>query len=293
MAIGCALVLWQCAASSKPQQGFYASGKLRYAIDRDKEGRKVGLERWWHENGQLKYEATFADGFRQGRYAAFYPDGKPWYQGFEIMGRPESTLTYWHPNGHMRSKAFFRQGIQLSREDFDEQGISLSVKPNESTHDATEMARRADSLRTAKVRERALAAWGKRVRSTVESHWVVPKQLAAKGPLKAVASVTVSRHGDIDEVRWVSKSPVSAFNTLAANTFKKVKRLPPFPPQVKDKSLEIEYAFVSGGQASAKARLKAGQTYGDSSAEVEVPDPTGPESAGSDPTESDPTGSAE
>lgn len=284
MVLCSAFFFWHCAATVKPQQGFYASGKPRYAIERDKAGNKVGFERWWHENGQLKYEANFTDGFRHGRYAAFYPDGKPWYQGYEIMGRPESTLTYWHPNGKVRSRAFFRQGIQLSREDFDEQGISLAAKQEAEAESAEKAAYRADSLRAAKARERALSAWSKRVRATVESHWVVPKQLAAKGPLKSVARLKISRHGQIESVRWVSKSPVSAFNTLAENTFKKVKRLPPFPAEVKEPSLDLEYAFVSGGQASAKARLKAGQTFGKDAQEGE--EPIGDEAgAPADPTE--------
>lgn len=263
-------VFWHCASTPKPQQGFYPSGQMRYAIDRDKEGNKVGQEKWWHENGQLKYQATFNNGFRHGSYTAFYPDGKTWYQGYEIMGRPESTLTYWHPNGKMRSQAFFRQGIQLSREDFDDQGISLTAK--QEAKESVSTAYQADSLKAVRARERALAAWSKRVRATVESHWVVPKQLAAKGPLKSVARLKIGRHGDIESVRWVSKSPVSAFNTLAEGTFKKVKKLPPFPSEVKESSLELEYAFVSGGHASVKNRLKAGQTFGDKAAE----DPTEP-----------------
>jgi antitoxin component YwqK of YwqJK toxin-antitoxin module len=254
-----ALVLWHCAASVKPQQGFYGSGKLRYSIDRDKDGRKIGHETWWHETGVIKYDALYQEGFRNGKYSAFYPDGKSWYQGFEIMGRPESTLTYWYPNGQVRSEVFYRQGIQMSRKDWDEHGISLNAASPIALHNEEEAARREDSIKALRDREKALSAWGRRVRATVESFWVVPRELTLKGPLKAVASVKVRRDGHVEEVRWVTKSSISSFNTLAANTFKKIKSLPPFPKQVSDMSLEIEYAFVSEGQGSAKSRLRSGQ----------------------------------
>ncbi len=257
------LLLWHCASNLKPQRGYYASGKPRYSIERDKEGRKVGVEKWWHENGQLKYQATYSDGFRNGKYSAYYLDGKPWYEGYEIMGRPESTLTYWDPQGRIRSKAFFRQGIQLSRQDFDEQGRLINDKSEEiivAPDLAAEEAKRA-----AKARELAIQIWAKRVRASVESHWVVPRKLAAKGKLKAVASVKVRRDGHIQKVIWLSKSPVSSFNTLAANTFKKIKRLPPFPPSIPDSDLEIEYAFVNSSDMGVTRRLRSGQTFGDMS----------------------------
>jgi TonB C terminal/MORN repeat variant len=266
-------LLWQCASTPKPQLGYYASGKPRYSIERDKDGRKAGLEKWWHENGQLKYQATFNNGFRHGKYSAFYPDGKSWYEGYEIMGRPESTLTYWNPNGQVRSKAFFRQGIQLSRQDYDENGQLLNAPSEASAPLAAPDMDAEEARRAAKARESAIQSWAKRVRTTVESHWVVPKQLAAKGNLKAVASVKVRRDGHILEIGWRSKSPVSSFNTLAANTFKKLKKLPPFPPEVKDSELEIEYAFVSSGKGEAKKRLEAGTTFGDLPAhETHAPD---------------------
>lgn len=259
---GLGVLFWKCATTPKPQQGFYPSGKLRYAIDRDKDGRKIGQEKWWHENGTVKYQAVYRDGFRNGEYSAFYTDGKLWYQGFEIMGRPESTLTYWYPTGKLHSVAFFRQGIQLSRQDYDEQGHSLNALPNSAPLREDLAALKEDSIQAARDRNRALEAWAKRVRATVESHWVVPKALADKGPLRAVASVKVRRNGVIEGVTWIGKSPVASFNSLAASTFKKLKKLPPFPKQVTDATLEIEYAFVSGGQGSAKSRLQAGQTRG-------------------------------
>ena len=43
---------------------------------------------------------------------------------------------------------------------------------------------------------------------------------------------------------------------IPKQTFKKIKRLPPFPPQVKDESLEIQYEFVSQGRAAPRRRLE-------------------------------------
>jgi|GEM_PF-1890931 len=250
-------LLWNCGGPPKPQQGFFATGKLRYSIERDKDGRKDGVERWYHENGRLKYEAHYTDGFRNGKYSAYYPDGKPWYEGYEIMGRPESTLTYWFPEGQAKSIAFYRQGMQLSRQDFDENGELLNKPPSKPLFDEIAESLRQDSVRAAAARNQAIELWSRRVRTTVEGHWVVPKSLAKKGSMRAVASLRVSRDGRIEEVTWVKKSLVGPFNTLAAGVFNKLKRLPPFPPEIRDPYLDIQYEFVSGSEGSVQSRLQS------------------------------------
>jgi hypothetical protein len=262
LSAGSICLLFAACASTKVEEGFYSAKHSKYRIEVDKQGRKQGKETWWHPNGKLKYEAVNRQGIRDGRFTAWDSNGVKWYEGYEHHGKPESTLTYWYPNGQMKSQVLYRDGIQLERKDWDENGrfIAPRAAGRPSPQDA-ESAPEADAdgsalTREAAARQSALQLWAMRVRQTVESYWSLPRELAGK-PLKAVAKIKVGREGRILNVAWVSKSPNASFNTLAQQTFKKIKRMPPFPPQVKDESLEIQYEFVSQGRAGPRRRLEA------------------------------------
>jgi TonB family protein len=252
-------------SSTKVERGFYGPKQPQYSIGVDKEGRKNGKETWWYQNGARKYEAMNRGGFRDGKFTAWYPDGKLWYEGYEFHGKPESTLTYWHPNGRVKSKALFRDGIQLERKDYDEEGRPIlrglqaaAAEESSPDQDAPESDGSADNLRKASLR-----MWAMRVRQTVEGFWVLPKQFGKERPYRAVARIKVSRDGKIIGVSWSEKSPSSAFNNLAQQTFKRIKRLPAFPPQVKDQTLEVQYEFISLGKQAPRKRLEAREDTGE------------------------------
>jgi hypothetical protein len=256
------LVLAACS-STKVEQGFYGPKHPQYSIAIDKQGRKEGPETWWYPNGAKKYSAVNHLGFREGKYTAWYSDGTPWYEGFEHRGKPESTLTYWYPTGKIKSQALFRDGIQLERKDFDEDGRLIGTglqaaaeAPAESEAEAAEVA--GDNLRKASLR-----MWAMRVRQTVESYWVLPKQFTKERPYRAVAKIKVARDGKIIGVAWSEKSPSAAFNTLAQQTFKRIKRLPAFPPQIKEQSLDVQYEFISLGRQTPRRKLEAREDTGE------------------------------
>lgn len=248
-----ASLLLAACSSTKVQEGRYSGKQPKYAISVDKEGRKHGEEIWWHPNGQVKYRATNKVGVREGRFAAWYSDGKPWYEGWERHGKPESTLTYWYPDGHMKSRTLYRDGIQLEREDWDASGALVSPRP--PPEPPPEPA--AQAVEAANGRQEALRVWAMRVRRTVESYWRVPESLAKEKPHEAVARVKVDRTGRILQVTWPRTSASATFNNLARQTFRKVKRLPPFPAEVEEESLDIQYEFVSRGKAVPRRRLEA------------------------------------
>lgn len=249
------LFILAACSSTKVEKGFYEGTKPKYTIEVDKDGRKHGKETWWHPDGKVKYEAVNMHGARDGRFTAWYPAGTKWYEGFERHGKPESTLTYWYSNGKMKSQALYRDGIQLERKDWDENGRFLAPRTLWSgIPKDPEAAEEPDA--GAKLRQASLQLWAMRVRQTVESYWRLPKELSNKS-LKAVCKIKVARDGRILDVAWLAKSPVASFNTLAQQTFKKVKRLPPLPPQVKDESVEVQYEFVSQGKAAPRRKLEA------------------------------------
>lgn len=259
-----------CSSTShRLEKDFYSPQHPKYIIETDDEGRKDGHEIWWYPNGAKKYEATNRLGLREGRYTAWFEDGAKWYEGYEYHGKPESTLTYWYPNGKPKSQALFRDGIQLERKDWDEAG-KLQAPRNVWT--GASGAVDEESEETARLRQAALRMWALRVRQTVESYWRPGKQFEREVPHKAVAKIQVDREGRILQVTWAQKSDSPAFNAMAQQTFKKIKRMPPFPPQVKEATLDIQYEFVSQGKAAPRRKLEAR----DPGAE-EVPVPEAPE----------------
>ncbi|MEO7425622.1 MAG: TonB C-terminal domain-containing protein [Fibrobacteria bacterium] len=234
----------------------YSPDHPKYAIGVDKHGRKNGLETWWHPNGLKKYQAENRDGVRDGKYTAWYPDGIIWYEGYDFRGIPESTLTYWSPNGKIKSKVMFRNGIQLERSDYDDNGNLIGANPALPASPV----QNENGDETARLRKASLDIWAMRVRQTVESFWVLPKQFEKDRPYRSVATIKVGKDGRILGVKWIEKSPSAAFNTLAQLTFKRIKRLPAFPPQVKDESLEIQYEFISLGKPAPRRKLEARDT---------------------------------
>ena len=244
----------QCS-STQVDKGFFSDRKPHYAVERDKQGRKQGRETWWYANGRMKYQAVNREGVREGRFMAWHENGKPWYEGYEYHGRPESTLTYWHPNGQVKSRALFRDGIQLERHDFDESGQPLNARP--APLQAAPDASAADAEEKSRLRQVSLQMWALRVRRAVESYWQLPKQFEKEKPQRAVATITVARNGEVREMRWTEKSPSAAFNNLAQQTFKRIKKLPPFPPQVEEETLEVQYEFLSQGKQPPRKKLEA------------------------------------
>lgn len=255
-AFGFACLLIGCS-SPLVQKGEFAPNQPKYSIEVDKAGHKQGKEIWWYSSGVKKYEATNNFGIRDGKFSAWYSDGTKWYEGFEYHGKPESTLTYWNSNGLVKSTALFRDGIQLERQDFDDEGhpkemhgiATLERFPTLQGDEESE----AEDVRHRKA---GLQIWATRVRQTVESFWVLPKQFEKERPYRSVAKIKVNRDGRILGVIWSEKSPSQTFNNLANQTFKRIKRLPAFPPQIQEQTLDVQYEFISLGKQSPRRKLE-------------------------------------
>jgi len=238
-------------------KGFYTPGHPKYSIEMNKDGRKNGKEIWWYANGAMKYQATNKGGAREGLFSAWYADGGKWYEGYEYHGKPESTLTYWYPNGHVKSQALFRDGIQLERKDFDEDGHPILSKQEAEKETLPPPGGEEDGVaENVRLRKAGLQIWALRVRQAVEAFWVLPKEFQKQRPYRTVAKIKVDRGGRIVGVTWMEKSPSAAFNTLAQQTFKRIKRLPAFPPQVTDQTLDIQYEFISLGKQAPRRKLE-------------------------------------
>lgn len=66
-----------------------------------RDGRKHGLFRAYHPNGQLKWEVNFAEDLPQGMWKYYYPDGKPLLE-VEYRGDGLNIRNYWDRRGRQR-----------------------------------------------------------------------------------------------------------------------------------------------------------------------------------------------
>jgi TonB family protein len=261
-----------CAGLGGPResllQGKYATGSPRYRIAYDSQNRKHGVERWWHENGALKSEASWRAGVRDGAYRAWYPDGTPWYQGRDSLGVPVDTLRFWHPNGRPRSLSLFARGVPVRLDVFDSSGLTAEearVRRAEEearalvraeAAEAHEARRRADSAEGVEApRRRALREWTARVRTSVETYWNVPESMK-KQRHRAVARIRVAHTGVVLGVTWPEKSGSAAFDRRAARALARVKKFPPLPPELGPGPLDVRYAFTTTGKAPPRKKLR-------------------------------------
>ncbi len=261
----CALLLisWMgaCAfpGSRTPAlKGKHAGGSRQYHVEVDDAGRNHGSELWWYENGQLRSEAFWVRGRRNGVYRAWYPDGTPWYRGRDSLGVAVDSARVWYPHGQLQSLAIYEQGRTVFLETWDSAGRTATELARLKAEDAAgrESRRVADSLEQAQTaRAAALATWIPRVRASVETYWKVPEAMK-KTPRRAVARLRVSPQGVLLGVTWIEKSGSPDFDRRAAQALAKIRRFPPPPPELGTEPLTLRYEFATTGSGGARRRLQ-------------------------------------
>lgn len=245
--------------------GKHPGGTPRYHVEVDREGRKHGRERWWHENGQLQSEARWVQGRRDGVYRAWYPDGTPWYAGRDSLGIPVDTVRVWHRNGRLQSLSLHRGGEPGHVETWDSAGRTPAEQARLQAEEAArvEARRQSDSLETLRTaRAAALADWVPRVRATVDTYWKLSESMK-KTPRRAVARLRVSPHGALLEVTWIEKSGSTEFDRSAAQALAKIRKFPPPPPDLGREPLNLHYEFTTAGTGTARRRLQLRNPEGD------------------------------
>jgi len=261
---GCA-VLGLPGGGPQPLEGKHPNGKPRYFVDIDSLGRKHGVERWWHENGNLRSEAHWVGGRRSGDYRAWYQNGVSWYRGRDSLGVPVDSLVFWHPGGQLQSVSVYLRGKPVSLETWDTAGYTPAQRARWEAEEAARLVarRRADSLGVAQAtRNAALALWVPRVRATVETYWKLP-EFQKKAPRRAVARLRVSPYGSLLDVTWLEKSGSAEFDRRAALALAKIRKFPAPPAELGTDPLNLRYEFVTPGFGGARKRLQLRDGGGD------------------------------
>lgn len=95
----------------------------------------VGYETY--ENGNLKSETTYLNGFQNGISKEFYPDGNLKSEHILRNCEPFSHSTYWHSNRVMKSNAQYEWGIEIEYKEWTDRGeLVINRKLDDSSSDS-------------------------------------------------------------------------------------------------------------------------------------------------------------
>lgn len=65
----------------------------------------------FYPDGKIKTQGAFdVDSNREGKWEAFYEDGKPWSIGFYKKGKSEGKRTVWYASGKKRFEGMYKNG---------------------------------------------------------------------------------------------------------------------------------------------------------------------------------------
>ena len=70
----------------------YANGRPRVAGDYDADGLRVGIWRFWNEDGHLAREIEYLAGVREHAAREWHPNGAPAVEGFYVARRARGAL---------------------------------------------------------------------------------------------------------------------------------------------------------------------------------------------------------
>jgi antitoxin component YwqK of YwqJK toxin-antitoxin module len=110
----------QRIADSKPtvKEEFHPNGELKERTNyqsKDDGGKKHGVSRSWHENGQLRYETTYKDGKEHGFTRGWKENGQLRYETTYKDGKEHGLSRSWHENGQLWIETTYKDGKEYGR----------------------------------------------------------------------------------------------------------------------------------------------------------------------------------
>jgi hypothetical protein len=79
-----------------------------------------------YPNGQLRFEAVYRDGFKEGVVREWHANGQLMEEWFAEHGQAQREIKEWHANGQLRAVRVVEFGAQIERREWDEQGKTIS-----------------------------------------------------------------------------------------------------------------------------------------------------------------------
>lgn len=88
------------------------------------DGQKEG--EWIYKAGDYSEKGKFIGDLKDGKWQAFYADGKLKYEGNFIQGNPDGEHVFYYPNGQLKETNYYIMGIsEKNWKKYDENGVLL------------------------------------------------------------------------------------------------------------------------------------------------------------------------
>jgi hypothetical protein len=92
----------------------FANGRPRVAGSYDRDGLRVGVWRFWFEDGRPEREVEFLDGIRERAVREWHSDGTQAAEGFYSAGRRDGRWRFWDQRGQLTADLWYRDGVRVS-----------------------------------------------------------------------------------------------------------------------------------------------------------------------------------
>jgi len=91
--------------------GHWPNGQKR-SETQFKDGKKDGLETWWHSNSQMWMERPYKNGKRDDLWTRWFWTGQKEWECHYKDGKKDGLETWWHDNGQKQWEIHYKNGEQ-------------------------------------------------------------------------------------------------------------------------------------------------------------------------------------
>ena len=92
----------------------FPNGRPRLAGSYDAAGLRVGVWRFWFEDGRPWRELDFLGGVREGAAREWHPNGTQAAEGSYVAGRRDGRWRFWDERGQLTAEVVYRDGLRVS-----------------------------------------------------------------------------------------------------------------------------------------------------------------------------------
>jgi len=83
-------------------------------------------EEWYYKVNDYSEKGRYVADLKDGKWQAFYSDGKLKYEGTYIQGNPDGEHHFYYPNGMLKESNYYVMGIsEKNWRKYDENGVLL------------------------------------------------------------------------------------------------------------------------------------------------------------------------
>jgi antitoxin component YwqK of YwqJK toxin-antitoxin module len=98
---------------SRPFVSYFDSGRPRAAGSFDPDGLRVGIWRFWFDDGHPAREVQFLGGVREGPVREWFSSGGPAVEGSYLAGERNGRWRFWDPRGQISAEILYVEGARV------------------------------------------------------------------------------------------------------------------------------------------------------------------------------------